>query len=311
MRAVTFARFGGPEVLQVSELPERAPGPNQVRVRVAAATVNPTDLSFRSGRQAAQVTGIDPPYIPGMELAGVVEMVGPGSTWQPGDRVLAIVIPRRPEGGAMAESVVVPSASVARVPADVTLEKAATLPMNGLTARLALDLLALKPGDVLAVTGAAGAVGGYAVQLGVADGLRVIAVAASSDEPLVKSFGAEAAVPRGPDLAERIRAIHPEGVDGVVDAAVIGSPILPAIRDSGGLAAVRAFDGGTERGITIHRVAVADYAENHAALSRLVDLVEQGRITLRVAETFPPDRVAEAHRKLEAGGVRGRLVVAF
>src|SRR4030095_15265628 len=116
MRAVTFSRFGGPEVLEVKDLPEREPGPNEVRIRVRAATVNPTDIGLRSGRQAGQMGGVDPPYIPGMELAGEVDAAGPGSEWRPGDRVVAIVVPRRPEGGAMAESVVVPSASVARAP---------------------------------------------------------------------------------------------------------------------------------------------------------------------------------------------------
>jgi len=100
MRAVTFSRFGGPEVLQVKDLPEREPGEGQVRIRVRAATVNPTDLGFRSGRQSAQLSGVEPPYIPGMELAGVVDAAGPGSDWRPGDRVMAIVVPRRPEGGA-------------------------------------------------------------------------------------------------------------------------------------------------------------------------------------------------------------------
>ncbi len=311
MRAVTFSRFGGPEVLEVSDLPEREPGPDQVRIRVAAATVNPTDIGFRSGRQAAQLEGVEPPYIPGMELAGVVDAVGPGSDWRAGDRVMAIVIPRRPEGGAMAESVVVPAASVARVPEGASLEQAATLPMNGLTVRRALDLLALKPGDTLAVTGAAGAVGGYGVQLGVAEGLRVIAVAALADEPLLKKLGAEAVVARGDDAAQRIRDLVPVGIDGLLDAAGIGAPILPAIRDGGGLAAVRGFAGETERGITIHQVRVGEYAQNQGALDQLGQLAAAGKLTLRVAETFPPERAPEAHKRLEAGGVRGRLVIVF
>src|SRR6185436_2437994 len=118
MRAVTFSRFGGPEVLDVLELPVPQPGPGEVRIRVAAATVNPTDISFRSGRQftVAQLAemGVRPPFIPGMELAGVVDAAGDGSPWRPGDRVMAIVNPRRPGGGAQAEMTVVPSASVAR-----------------------------------------------------------------------------------------------------------------------------------------------------------------------------------------------------
>jgi NADPH:quinone reductase-like Zn-dependent oxidoreductase len=311
MRAVAFRSFGGPEVLEVLDLPQREPGPGEVRIKVTAATVNPTDIGFRSGRQSAQLGGLEPPYIPGMELGGVVDAAGPGSQWQPGDRVMAIVIPRRPEGGAMAESVVVPSDSVARVPADSSLEEAATLPMNGLTVRLALDLLDLKPGQTLAVTGAAGAVGGYAVELGVAQGLRVIAVASPQDEPLLKKLGAEAVVPRGDGAAEGIRKLVPGGVDGLIDAAVIGAPILPAIRDGGGLAAVRGFEGESERGIKVHLVRVSDYARNQAALAALGGLVEQGKLTLRVAETFPPERAADAHRKLAAGGVRGRLVVVF
>ena len=311
MRAVTFSQFGGPEVLEVSDLPQREPGPGQVRVRVAAATVNPTDIGFRSGRQSAALGDLQPPYIPGMELAGVVEAAGEGTGLQPGEQVMAIVVPRRPEGGAMAESVVVPAASVARVPEGASLEQAATLPMNGLTVRLALDLLALKPGDTLAVTGAAGAVGGYAIELGVAEGLRVIAVASPSDEALLKQLGAEAVVPRGDDAPQRIRQIVPDGVDGLIDGAVIGAPILPAIRDGGGLAVVRGFEGETERRIKVHQVRVSDYAQNQEALDRLGRLVEQGKLTLRVAETFPPERVAEAHKKLEAGGVRGRLVVVF
>src|SRR5215467_2602903 len=194
MRAVTFSRLGSPEVLEVSELPEPTPGGGEVRICVSAATVNPTDISFRSGRQftVAQLgeMGVRPPFIPGMELAGVVDAVGEGTSWRAGDRVMAIVNPRRPGGGAQAELVVVPSASVARVPEGTSFEAAATLPMNGLTVRLALDRLALRPGQTLGVMGAAGAVGGYAVELGVSDGLRVIAVASSKDEMLVKRMGA-------------------------------------------------------------------------------------------------------------------------
>jgi NADPH2:quinone reductase len=312
MRAVTFSRFGGPEVLEVLDLPVPEPRPGEVRIRVAAATVNPTDIGFRSGRQAAQLSSdVHPPYIPGMELAGVVDAAGDGVSLRPGDRVMAIVTPRRPGGGAQAEMVVVPADSVAPIPEGSSLEEAATLPMNGLTVRLALDQLALRAGQTLGVTGAAGAVGGYAVQLGVDLGLRVIAVAGSNDTELLKNLGAEAVVPRGESAALRIRELIPEGVDGLVDAAVIGAAILPAIRDGGGFAAVRAFEGQSERGITIHQVRVTDYLHNQAALDGLGQLVAKGKLSLRVAETFPPERTAEAQQKLEAGGVRGRLVIVF
>src|SRR4030095_4380935 len=126
MRAVTFSQLGGPEVLQVSQLAEPQPGPGEVRIRVKAATVNPTDISFRTGRQltTAQLSemGVLPPYIPGMELAGVVDAVGEGTSWRTGDRVMAIVNPRRPGGGAHAEQVVGPAAAVARGPDEASLE---------------------------------------------------------------------------------------------------------------------------------------------------------------------------------------------
>ena len=314
MRAVTFSRFGGPEVLEVSELPTPEPGPGEVRIRVAAATVNPTDISFRSGRHtAAQLAamGVQPPYIPGMELAGVVDAGGEGTDWRAGDRVMAIVTPRRPGGGAQAELVVVPAASVARVPEGASLEAAATLPMNGLTVRLALDLLALRPGQTLGVTGAAGAVGGYAVELGAGDGLRVIAVAAPQDEALVKRFGAERVVPRGELAIRGLYDAAPGGVDGLIDAAVLDAAVLPAIRDGGKLATVRGFAGPSERGITIEPVWVTSYLHKQEALDRLGRLVAQGKLTLRVAETFPPERAAEAQRKLAARGTRGRLVIVF
>jgi NADPH:quinone reductase-like Zn-dependent oxidoreductase len=247
-----------------------------------------------------------------MELAGVVDAIGPDTEWLLADRVMAIVLPTRNGRGAQAEQVVVPADSVAPMPNEETsFEDAATIPMNGLTARRALDLLALQPGQTLAVTGAAGAVGGYVTQLAAAEGVRVIAVASPSDEPLLRELGAQQLVPRGDDVAASLRDRVPGGVDAVVDAAVIGPAVLPAIRDAGQLAAVRAFDGQSERGITIHAVRVSDYAHNQEALRRLSSLAAQGALKLRVAETFPPERAADAHRALARGGVRGRLVVVF
>jgi NADPH:quinone reductase len=141
--------------------------------------------------------------------------------------------------------------------------------------------------------------------------VRVIAVASPSDEPLLRDLGAQQFVARSDDVAASIRAVAPGGVDAVVDAAVIGQAVLPAVRDAGQLAAVRAFDGPPERGITIHAVRVSDYAHNQEALRRLSSLAAQGELKLRVAETFPPERAADAHRELARGGVRGRLVIVF
>lgn len=311
MRAVCFSKFGGPEVLEVAELPDPVPGPGEVRIKVAAAAVNPTDTGMRSGGRAEALAAFEPPWVAGMDAAGVIDEVGPGADWQVGEEVMAIVVPMRTGRGAQAEQVVVPAASVARIPAGASLVEASTLPMNALTVRRALDLLNLQPGQTLAVTGAAGAVGGYAIQLGKADGLRVLADAAEKDEAIVRGLGADVVVPRGPDVAKAFREAAPEGVDGLIDAALIGPPVLTAIRDGGGLAVVRPFQGETERGITIHRVAVSDYATNQEALNRLREQVEQGAVTLRVAGTFPPEKAGEAQEKLAAGGVRGRMVITF
>jgi len=242
IRACGFTEFGDASVLRVLTVPMPEPGPGKVRVRVAAATVNPTDLGFRQGgRQLPDE--VAPPYVPGMELAGVIDAVGPSvSPWQAGDRVMAAVSPREPGGGAQAEYRVVDADQLARVPDGITLEAAATLPMNGMTVRTALDMLALPPGSTLAVTGSAGAVGQYAIQLGTHEGLTVIGDAAPGpDEELVLSFGARHVVPRGPEMAAAVRALYPDGVDAVLDAALLGPAILPAVRDGGQLLAVRPF----------------------------------------------------------------------
>ena len=311
MKVIGVEEYGGPEALRVFDVPEPHAGPGEVRIRVRAASVNPTDTLVRDGSRAESQKEFDPPYVPGMDAAGVIDEIGDGTDtdFSVGDDVMAIVVPRGSHG-AYSEHVVVPIESVARTPKGSSLVEAATLPMNGLTARLALDLLALRPGQALAVTGAAGAFGGYVVQLATAEGLRVIADASPADEALVRGFGAEV-VARGPDVAERIRALVPDGVDGLADGALLFAQALPAVRDGGGLAVVRTYSGETERGITIHPVWVRTYAREQAKLDQLRQEVEDGVVTLRVAGTFPADQAGEAHRILEAGGTRGRLVIEF
>lgn len=312
MRAIAVTEFGGPEALRVLELPDPHAGPGEVRIRVRAATVNPTDTGLRAGMRARRggEEPPPPPYVPGMEAAGVLDEIGEGTQTDLsiGDHVMAIVLPRGTNGGYAGE-IVVPAESVTRVPAGTSDAEAATLPMNGLTARLALDELGLSPGQVLGVTGAAGAVGGYVIQLAKLEGLRVIADASPSDEALVRGLGADVVVRRGDDLAAEMRAEAPEGVDGLVDAALLNAKIVPALRDGGRIASVRPFAGSTERGVESILVLVTTYARRRDKLDELRALVERGALTLRVAETFPAERATAAHRRFEAGGVRGRLVL--
>jgi NADPH:quinone reductase len=311
MRAVGITSFGGPEVLQLVDLPLPEPGDGEVRIKVAAATVNPSDTALRAGAFGPPAGGEGPPYVAGWELAGVVDAAGRGAGWKPGERVLAILFPYATGRGAQAEYVVVRGDSVARVPHGISLAAAATLPMNGLTARLALDKLGLRPGQTIAVTGAAGAVGGYVMQLAASEGLRVIGDASPADTELVKSLGADIVVARGAEIAAAIRRAVPEGVHAVVDTALLGPPVLPAVRDGGQLIAVRPFPGDGERGITITLILVTDYVHEAAKLAELARLVADGKLTLRVARELPAEDAAQAHRQLEAGGTRGRLVLTF
>jgi NADPH:quinone reductase-like Zn-dependent oxidoreductase len=282
-----------------------------VRVRVAAATVNPTDLGFRAGGRSLP-PGVEPPYIPGMDLAGVIDATGPDVTgWRAGDQVMAAVSPREPGGGAQAEYRIVDPDQLARVPDGMALTAAATIPMNGMTVRAALDILALTAGAVLAVTGAAGAVGGYAIQLGTHDGLTVVADAAPADEELIRGLGAAHVVPRGDGFAAAVRDLYRDGVDALIDAALVGPPALAAVKGGGQLIAVRPFQGDTERGITISLVLVGEHLHEGTRVAELAHLAAKGVLTPRVAELIPAERAADAHRKLEAGGVRGRLVLTF
>jgi NADPH:quinone reductase len=316
MRAVGVTEFGPPEVLHIVELSEPEPLRGEVRIRVHAAAVNPTDTVLRSGGRAERLRDVPPPHVPGMDAAGVLDAIGDGtrSDVRIGERVIAIVLPLGPRG-AYAERVVVPVDSVVRAPATASDAEATTLPMNGLTARLALDELALAPGQTLAVTGAAGAVGGYAVQLGRAEGLHVVADAAPDDEQLVRSLGAHVVVPRGDDFAAGVRAAAPQGVDGLVDGALLDRLAVGAVRDGGRVATLRGYDGrgasGGDLGITFFPVYVRDVARAHDKLEGLRAQAEAGVLILRVARTMPATQAAEAHRLLEAGGVRGRLVLEF
>jgi NADPH:quinone reductase-like Zn-dependent oxidoreductase len=312
MRAVGLFAHGGPEVLQVIELPEVHAGPGQVRIRVRAATVNPTDVLVRSGVRADQQKVDPPPYVPGMEAAGIVDEVGSGvpDRLKLGDAVIAIVVPKGGHG-AYREQIALDARSVVRAPAGKSHPEAATLPMNELTARLSLDLLKLSEGQVIAVTGAAGAYGGYVIQLAKAEGLTVIADASEKDEELIASLGADIVIRRGDDVAARFRSHFPRGVDGLADGAVLNERVIAAVRDGGAFTSVRGFLGTPQRDIHFTATFVRSYAQEFEKLDRLRQQVEAGEITLRVAEVYPPERAADAHRRLEAGGTRGRLVIQF
>jgi len=313
MKAIGSTTFGGPDVLRELELPTPEAGPGDGRIRVHAAAENPTDALFRAGAYAARTTDVPPPYLPGMDAAGVIDQLGPGADGRlsVGQRVVALVMPTRPQGGAYAEQIVVPAESVVPAPAGTDHAEASTLLMNAATARLALDTLALPRGATVAVTGAAGAVGGYAIELAKADGLTVVADAAPHDRDLVRGFGADHVVDRGKDVATRVRELVPDGVAGLVDGSDQREEAVPAVADGGTLVALRGWQGPAEGGVTVAPVFVAGVRGDTALLDALRLQAEQGVLSLRVAKVLPASDAAEAHRLLAAGGLRGRLVLDF
>jgi len=308
-RAVGITEPGGPEVVRVVEREVREPGPGEVRLGVRAAAVNPTDIGLRE--RGAE--GLPPPWVPGMDAAGVVESVGAGvEHLAVGDEVMAAVAPRRPEGGAQAELVVVPAASTVPVPDGLGAEPAATLPMNGLTALHGLDLLALAEGQTLLVTGGAGLLASYVIPMAKQRGLRVLADASPEDETLVRGFGADVVLPRGDALVAAIHTESPDGVDAVFDTALLRREMFPAIREGGAFAVVRTWDGeDVEQGIRIEKVQVWTALERTDWLWEVRELAERGVLVPRVAETYPPEAAGEAQRRMEAGGLRGRAVIVF
>jgi len=305
MRAVGITAPGGPEVLSVVERPVREPGPGEVRIAVKAAAVNPTDIGLRQSGGG----DLPAPWTPGMDAAGTVEAVGDGvDRLHVGDEVMAAVSPRRPEGGAQAELVVVPAAAVVPIPDGATLQQASTLPMNGLIAEFGLELLGLQAGNTLAVTGGAGLLASYIIPLAKEQGLRVLADAKPEDEELVRGYGADVVVPRGEGFVEAVS----EGVDGLYDTALLHESGFGAIRDGGTMVVVRGWDPEeTERGIVVKQVFVFDVLERTDWLEELRRLASDGRLQLRVAGEYPPEEAAEAQRAMEAGGLRGRAVIVF
>lgn len=309
VRAVGITRPGGPEVVAVVEREVREPGHGEVRLAVRAAAVNPTDVGLRQ-RGAAE---LPPPWVPGMDAAGVIESTGDGVRHLAvGDEVMAAVAPRRPEGGAQAELVVVPAASVVAAPEGMTAEQAATLPMNALTALHGLDLLDLVEGRTLVVTGGAGLLASYVIPIAKLRGLRVLADASPADEALVRGFGADVVLPRGDALVAAIRLEAPDGVDAVFDTALLRRDVFPAIRKGGALAVVRTWDGDdVEEGIRIEKVQVWTVLERTDWLREARELAQRGVLVPRVAGTYPPEAAGEAQRRMEAGGLRGRGVIVF
>ncbi len=297
MKAVRFARFGGPEVLGIVDLPDPHPGPGQVRIAVRAAGVNPSDWKKREGLMDQEL-----PQRLGYEAAGVVDDVGEGVVdASVGDRVFGFTA----EEGAQAELAVL--SYYAAIPKSLDFARAAALPAAVETATRALDQLHAGSGSTLLINGASGSVGSAAVQLAVVRGARVIGTARPANHEYLSSLGAEP-VAYGAGLIERVHALAPDGVDLALDVA--GSGVLPELIELAGgtehVITVADFVGAHETGVRFSR---GDTGRAIHALAGIGELIESGRFSLTVARTFPLVEVTEAHRAGEQGHARGKLVL--
>ncbi|WP_030608119.1 NADP-dependent oxidoreductase [Streptomyces sclerotialus] len=297
MKAVRFRRFGGPEVLEIVDLPDPHPGPGQVRIAVRAAGVNPSDWKKRRGLMDQEL-----PQTMGHEAAGTVDELGEGvADVAVGDRVFGFSA----EGTAQAELTVLDH--YAPIPASLDFSGAAALPAAIETATRTLDQLGVGSGSTLLVNGASGSVGSAAVQLAVVRGALVIGTASPANHDHLRSLGAEP-VAYGPGLVERVRALAPEGIDVALDVA--GSGVLPELIElTGGakhVVTVADFGGAQEHGVRFSR---GDAGRAVHVLAEIGELIEAGHFSLPVARTFPLADIAEAHRVSEDGHVRGKLVL--
>lgn len=315
MRTVVSRSPG--ESPSVIDVPVPRPGPGQVRIRVVAAAVNPVDVATQQGhigRTRPGAVGPGEHVGLGWDVAGVVDEPGDGvsgvSGVAPGDAVFGLRDRLDVAAGTFAEYVVLDAGDVAPAPAGVSLEAASTIPLNGLTAVQALDDLGqhgLRAGQTLLVTGAAGGLGGFGVQLAALRGHRVIGAAGDADEALVRDLGAAGFVSRSAGrLADAVRALVPGGVAAVFDAAVLGFPAMDAVRSRGAHVNFAPVDPIPVRGIRV--VPVHIHADG-AALAALSLLASRGLLTPRVADTYPLEQASAAFERLAKGGLRGRLVL--
>jgi NADPH:quinone reductase-like Zn-dependent oxidoreductase len=302
MRAVAVTALGGPEVLRVVEQPDPVPAAGEVLVRVRAVCVNPADIGARVGH----VPGgpVPPPFLPGWDIAGeVVEVGADVADLGVGESVVGMIpwyLTRGAVGG-YAELVAADAEWLVPVPADLDPVVASTVPLNALTARRALEIMGLsEPGTIL-VTGASGAVGGFAAQLAVRAGHRVLASATYDDEEWVRGLGVDTVIPRSADLAGG------GPVPAVLDAVPVGESAGAVVADGGVLVTTRTTSPvDPARGV---RQEIVMVRLDRPALRELVEAVAEGHLRNRVAATLPLAEAAEAHRRVEAGGLRGKVVL--
>jgi NADPH:quinone reductase len=304
MRVCEVTAFGGPDVLRESERPWPVAGEGEVVVRIAATNVNPTDIATRSGAARRRMPELEPPFVPGWDLAGEVgEVNAPDCGYAIGDAVVGMIPFGRIGGrvGAYAQAAAVQPDWLAPRPAGLDEVPGATVPLNALTAHQALELIGAPAGAAVLITGASGAVGSFATQLATQRGIRVVALASHRDEAWVGGLGADRVLPRGTDLSK----IGP--IDAVLDAVPLGAQAIAPLRRGGVVVFTR---GSVELpdGLEV-RVEKPLVHSDPEALAELTRMVAEGRLRSRLDRTLDLARAAEAHRLVERGGLRGKVVL--
>ncbi|AZQ70908.1 MULTISPECIES: NADP-dependent oxidoreductase [Streptomyces] len=307
MKAVSYRAYGGPEVLEYrDDLPRPKVGPDSVLVKVKAAAVNPVDWKAREGYLDGMLQPVFP-VVPGWDVSGVVVGLGADTPeFQEGDEVIGYVREDFLSRGTFAEYVAAPVRTLALKPAGLTFEEGAALPLAGLTALQSLRAVRAGEGDTVLIHGASGGVGSMAVQLARRLGARVIGTASERNHDYLRGLGAEP-VTYGDGLAERVRALAPGGVDAVLDLVGGGAVATsPAVTAHGARLVSIADPAVTELGGRILWVR-----PDPADLTELGRLAGEGALKVEVAEVFPLERTADAHRLSAEGHTRGKIVVTI
>ncbi|MGP8297731.1 NADP-dependent oxidoreductase [Streptomyces inhibens] len=304
MKAISAKSYGGPEVLEYSDRPDPKVSPDSVLIRVKAAGVNPVDWKILAG-YLDPVMEVHFPLIPGWDVAGVVEAVGADAPeYEIGAEVMGYVRKDEVQHGTFAELVAAPVRTLAHKPAGLSWQQAAGLPLAGLTAYRAIKRVGTKAGETALVHAAAGGVGSLAVQILVAQGTRVIGTASERNHEFLRSLGAEPVI-YGDGLADRVRALAPEGIDVALD--FVGGGVVEVsqqlLKDRGRVASIADGEVKEKGG---HMVWVRPDTDDLTALGELADA---GKLTVPVAATFPLSRTAEAFRESMAGRTRGKIVL--
>lgn len=313
VRSAVIDTFGGPELFRIHERPLPAPAAGQVQIRVAAVSVNPVDLTTRAGKNIP-MDAARFPMVVGWDAAGTVEQVGDGVTgWRNGDRVAAMTFQPIDQNGTYTQLINLPAHLLARLPDDLGLEQAATLPLAGLTASQLVQWVDLPADATLLVNGPVGAVGRLVVQLAARCGVKVVAVAKPADHDLALELGAAQVVDRS-EFTSAVRKLHSDGVDAAIDL-VGGSTAhttLASVRDGGAYATVvPSYIDPTgpftpERGIRLEALTVhPDTPE----LTRLLTALGRGELSSTIERTYPLTEACEAHRRQQQGGLRGKLIL--